>query len=84
MINPSGIWISRALNKKLRAIDLEIEKVFDSNFNYGKFGRYVTCNYCVDYIDYMNENNIHKDSYDNNYLYVRSDFEKEAIKFIYY
>lgn len=84
MINPSGIWISRTLNKKLRVIDLDIEKVFDLNFNYGKFGRYVTCNYCVDYIDYMNKNNIHKDSYENNYLYVRSDFEKESIKFIYY
>jgi len=82
MINPSAIWISRGLNKKLRAIDLEIEKVFDIKFNYSKFGRYVTCNYCVEDLYYLNEKNMNQNSYENGYLYIRDGYKKESMKFI--
>ncbi len=77
MINPSSIWISRGLNKKLRAIDFAIEKVFDPNFNYTQFGRFVTCNYCVDYLYSLNEQQISQKSYEDEYLYIRDGYEKE-------
>lgn len=65
-INPSCVWLSRETNKKLRRIDMEIEKMYNPDFNYADFGRYVTCNYCVDAIKY-------RDSYKDNILYIRED-----------
>jgi len=72
IINPSDVWISRTSNKKLRHIDFKIEKLFNSNFKYTNFGRYVTCNYCVDSVEYSH-------LYKDNKLYVR-DFEKKLVR----
>lgn len=67
-INPSNFWISRNTNKFLRKLDLKIEKLFDKNFNYSDFKRYVTCNYCVPHIDFSD---ININSFKDNIIYIR-------------
>jgi len=70
-INPSSVWLSREANKKLRQIDLEIEQLFNPDFKYGDFQRYVTCNYCVPEISFLNRDAINMNSYKDNVLYIR-------------
>ena len=74
IIDPSSVWISRNLNKKLRKIDLEIERLFNPKFKYSDFKRYVTCNYCVPYIDYTEHN---LNSFKDNVIYIKKDYLKK-------
>jgi hypothetical protein len=76
IIDPSSVWMSRKLNKKLRKIDLEIERLFNKNFKYSDFKRYVTCNYCVPYIDYTEYN---LNSFKDNVLYLKENYSKKII-----
>lgn len=76
-IDPSAVWLSRETNKKLRKIDYEIEKRFDDNFKYGDFKRYVTCNYCVPSLYFLNEKKVSMKSFEDNVLYFKSNLKKE-------
>lgn len=76
IIDPSSIWISRNLNKKLRKIDLEIERLFNQKFKYSDFKRYITCNYCVPYIDYTLYN---LNSFKDNIIYIKDLKIKEPL-----
>lgn len=76
-IHPSAIWLGRKLNKKLRKIDYIVEKNFNQDFKYSDFGRYVTCNYCVEDIYYANKEGLNLNSYDETLLYIKKDYLKE-------
>lgn len=78
-IDPSSIWFNKKTNNILRRIDLEVEKMFDENFKYGDFKRYVTSNYCVPSLYFLNKENINIKSYENNILYIRENISKNII-----
>lgn len=77
IINPSSVWLSIDTNKKLRQIDLEVERLFNKNFTYSDFQRYVTCNYCVPNIRYSNDYGINLKSYQNDVFYIRKELVRE-------
>ncbi len=76
-IDPSAVWLSRKTNKKLRKIDLEIEKRFNKNFRYSDFKREVTCNYCVPSIEFLNNKKINENSFKEDFLYIKNNLKKE-------
>lgn len=81
IINPSSVWLSRIDNKKLRKIDFIIEKMKNKDYKYTDFGRFVTCNYCVNNLYYLNDDNINEKSYEENYMYIRENPIKKEIKY---
>jgi len=78
IIDPCCIWLNRNSNHRIRKIDLAVEKMFNPNFTYGDFGRYVTCNYCIPSLSFLNADGINIKSYKDDVFYIRrGDISKE-------
>lgn len=75
-LHPSSIWFNRKTNRYLRKVDLEIERLFDPKFTYSDFKRFVTSNYCVPDLSYSLEEGISLNSYKDNIIYIRGNYER--------
>jgi hypothetical protein len=78
-IDPTSVWISIETNKKLKEIDLKVERLFNENFKNKDFGREVTCNYCIEPINYLNMNKMNKKSYKDDIMYIKEEKMKRKI-----